>query len=248
MRKFLLVFFSLFLFFAFNFVFGEESDSLQIPFIQIIQDNTAEVPQENTIQENPEVVPEIAIEIGGVSISSSSFEEILASTTANMASSTDGDVATSTEAIAFDDIATSTEIVSTSSDLGPMQFDASFSASSTIITASSTATSTDYKIGDVIKITDLNPNGVVVIYALNFKDSFQHEPSMMYVAKIESDGSLSISADTLFPGQFVLVNTLDANYCGDVSLDACRADGGYLGEKNINILPSDEQINEQIFN
>ncbi|MCX6799799.1 MAG: hypothetical protein NT091_01490 [Candidatus Falkowbacteria bacterium] len=183
-------------------------------------------------------------------IATSTPQEIVASSTEEniIATSTEIVIPTIGEKV----IATSTEnIIASSSDIliGLIEIATSTNATSTEAIATSTlsvstATTTienfitnksTYNINDDIIIKDINPKSVIQIYALDFKQSFENEPSNIYGTRIKEDGSVILSAGTLFPGRFTLVSTTENGYCGGLSLEECENDPGYLGENTITI-------------
>lgn len=98
-----------------------------------------------------------------------------------------------------------------------------------------------YSLIDAIQISSATPHSAVEIYWTNNPDTAP-EASNVYAAIIGDDGTVRLDAYTLFPGQFVLVNTTDKWHCAHRSLSSCRTQNGYLGETAIRIVSTPAEI------
>lgn len=95
-----------------------------------------------------------------------------------------------------------------------------------------------YATTDFIVVTSSEPQSAVEIYWLDDPD-ITPEASNVYAAIVGDDGTVTLEADTLFPGRFALVNTTQKLHCSNYYLSQCLAHGA-LGQTIITIAFSED--------
>ena len=99
-----------------------------------------------------------------------------------------------------------------------------------------TSDKTSYASTDSIVLTSIPVGSYVEIYWLDDPDTAP-EASNVFAVQAGDHDSTQVEAATLHPGKFALVNTLDPDHCGGLSLEQCRQASTFLSEVAISIAP-----------
>jgi len=97
-----------------------------------------------------------------------------------------------------------------------------------------------YSLPEIIQISNSQIGSAIAIYWLDNPDTLNNpdpesRPSFVYATMVGDDGTVSIEASTLNPGNYVFVNTFEPEYCSGLYLSQCRQRSDYLGEVVITI-------------